>query len=193
MISKLRRKFIIISMLSVTLVLTVLIAAINIFNYRKVINNADDVLNILEANEGEFPPDTNPDPPKDGQFGDHGGGRKRDSIVSDAMESVIAACFLDGGMDAALKVVQQFILVEVPVTKLHNADYKTQLQELVQQKKNQVLSYRLVGESGPDHDKMFQVEVSLNGVAVGTGTGRSKKRAEQDAARVAMETLFPQS
>ena len=76
MISKLRRKFIIISMLSVTLVLTVLIAAINIFNYRKVINNADDVLNILEANEGEFPPDTNPDPPKDGQFGDHGGGRK---------------------------------------------------------------------------------------------------------------------
>ena len=76
MISKLRRKFIIISMLSVTLVLTVLIAAINIFNYRKVINNADDVLNILEANEGEFPPDTNPDHPKDGQFGDHGGGRK---------------------------------------------------------------------------------------------------------------------
>ena len=63
-------------MLSVTLVLTVLIAAINIFNYRKVINNADDVLNILEVNEGEFPPDTNPDPPKDGQFGDHGGGRK---------------------------------------------------------------------------------------------------------------------
>ena len=76
MISKLRRKFIIISMLSVTLVLTVLIAAINIFNYRKVINNADDVLNILEANEGEFPPDTNPDPPRDRQFGDHGGGRK---------------------------------------------------------------------------------------------------------------------
>lgn len=76
MISKLRRKFIIISMLSVTLVLTVLIAAINIFNYRKVINNADDVLNILEANEGEFPPDTSPNPPRDGQFGDHGGGRK---------------------------------------------------------------------------------------------------------------------
>jgi len=76
MISKLRRKFIIISMLSVTLVLTVLIASINIFNYRKVIGNADDVLNVLSANEGEFPPDTNPDPPRDGQFGGHDGGRK---------------------------------------------------------------------------------------------------------------------
>ena len=68
------------------------------------------------------------------------GGRNRNSILADAMESVIAACFLDGGISAALGVVQKFILVEVPVTKLHNADYKTQLQELVQQKKNQVLS-----------------------------------------------------
>lgn len=75
---------------------------------------------------------------------EQGGGRSRDSILADAMESVIAACFLDGGLTAALKVVQTFILVEVPVTKLHNADYKTQLQELVQQKKNQVLSYTLL-------------------------------------------------
>jgi ribonuclease-3 len=108
------------------------------------------------------------------------------------MESVIAACFLDGGLDAALKIVQQFILVEVPVTKLHNADYKTQLQELVQQKKNQVLSYTLVGQSGPDHDKQFDVEVSLNGSVVGKGSGRSKKRAEQMAAKAAMEKLYPQ-
>ena len=122
---------------------------------------------------------------------EQGGGRKRNSILADAMESVIAACFLDGGMEAALKVVQQFILVEVPVNKLHNADYKTKLQELVQQKKNQILSYKLVGQSGPDHDKQFDVEVSLNGQVVGSGSGSSKKRAEQMAARSAIEKLFP--
>lgn len=122
---------------------------------------------------------------------EQGGGRSRNSILADAMESVIAACFLDGGIEAALKIVQQFILVEVPVTKLHNVDYKTQLQELVQQKKNQVLSYALVGQSGPDHDKKFDVEVSLNGAVVGSGSGSSKKRAEQDAARAAIEKLFP--
>ena len=122
---------------------------------------------------------------------EQGGGRNRNSILADAMESVIAACFLDGGLDAALHVVQQFILVEVPVTKLHNADYKTQLQELVQQKKNQILSYSLVGQSGPDHDKKFDVEVMLNGNVVGSGSGSSKKRAEQDAARAAIENLFP--
>ena len=122
---------------------------------------------------------------------EQGGGRNRNSILADAMESVIAACFLDGGIQAALKVVQQFILVEVPVTKLHNADYKTALQELVQQKKNQVLSYALVGQSGPDHDKKFDVEVSLNGTVVGKGSGSSKKRAEQMAASDAIENLFP--
>ena len=121
------------------------------------------------------------------------GGRQRDSILADAMESVIAAAFLDGGLEAAKGIVQRFILVEVPVKRMNNADYKTQLQELVQQKKNQVLSYALVGESGPDHDKQFQVEVSLNGAVVGCGTGSSKKRAEQQAARAAIEQLFPES
>ncbi len=124
---------------------------------------------------------------------EQGGGRSRDSILADAMESVIAACFLDGGLNAALEVVQRFILVEVPVTKLHNADYKTQLQELVQQKKNQTLTYTLVGQSGPDHDKRFEVQVSLNGQVVGTGEGSSKKRAEQMAAHAAIAQLFPKS
>ena len=123
---------------------------------------------------------------------EQGGGRTRSSILADAMESVIAASFLDGGMEAALQIVRTFIFVEVPVTKLHNADYKTQLQEMVQQKKNQTLSYELVGQSGPDHDKKFDVEVSLNGSVVGFGSGSSKKRAEQDAARAAMEKLFPE-
>ena len=122
---------------------------------------------------------------------EQGGGRSRDSILADAVESVIAASFLDGGMEAALGIIRRFILVEVPVTRLHNADYKTQLQELVQQKRNQALSYSLTGESGPDHDKQFEVEVSINGSVVGTGRGSSKKRAEQDAARAAIARLFP--
>ena len=122
---------------------------------------------------------------------EQGGGRTRNSILADAVESVIAASYLDGGMEAAQRFIEQFILVEVPVKKLHNADYKTALQELVQQKKNQVLSYAMVGQSGPDHDKKFDVEVSLNGRVVGKGTGSSKKRAEQAAAKDAMEHLFP--
>ena len=126
-----------------------------------------------------------------GKGEEQGGGRTRNSILADAVESVIAASFLDGGMGAAKQFIQKYILVEVPVKKLHNVDYKTSLQELVQQKKNQVLSYALVGESGPDHDKHFEVEVSLNGKVVGLGSGSSKKRAEQDAARVAIESLFP--
>ena len=120
------------------------------------------------------------------------GGRSRESILADATESVIAACFLDGGLAAAEQFVKQYILVEVPVSRPNNMDYKTALQELVQQKKNQVLSYTLVGQSGPDHDKQFDVEVSLNGTVVGSGSGRSKKRAEQMAAKAAMEKLFPQ-
>lgn len=123
---------------------------------------------------------------------EQGGGRNRDSILADAVESVIAAAFLDGGMAAARQFIDQYILVEVPVTKLHNADYKTALQELVQQKKNQVLTYTLIGESGPDHDKRFEVEVKLNGEVVGVGSGSSKKRAEQDAAHSAIEVLFPE-
>ena len=117
------------------------------------------------------------------------GGRSRASILADAVESVIAASFLDGGMAAAEGIITRFVLCDVPVSKLHNQDYKTALQELVQQKKNQVLCYRLVGESGPDHDKVFTAQVLLNDQVVGEGTGSSKKRAEQDAARVALEQL----
>ncbi len=122
---------------------------------------------------------------------EQGGGRNRPSILADAVESVIAASFLDGGMAAAEGIIRRFVLSNVPVSKLQNLDYKTTLQELVQQKKNQILSYQMVGEKGPDHDKEFFVEVSLNGTVVGKGSGSSKKRAEQDAARVAMEALFP--
>lgn len=117
------------------------------------------------------------------------GGRNRPSILADAVESVIAACFLDGGMAPAEAFIRRFVLCNVPLSTMKNTDYKTTLQELVQQKKNQQLSYRLIGESGPDHDKQFLVELTLNGEVVGNGVGTSKKRAEQDAARVALEAL----
>ena len=120
---------------------------------------------------------------------EQGGGRKRASILADAVESVIAATFIDGGMEPAKAFITRFILCNVPEQKLHNADYKTALQELVQQKKNQVLSYVLTGESGPDHDKHFEVQVLLNGAPIGFGSGTSKKRAEQAAAQDALEKL----
>lgn len=119
------------------------------------------------------------------------GGRTRTSILADAVESVLAASFLDGGMEAARGIIERFILCMVPVSKLHNEDFKTTLQELVQKKKNQHLTYELVEESGPDHDKKFTVQVSLNNQVVGEGIGSSKKRAEQDAAHKAIQSLFP--
>lgn len=119
------------------------------------------------------------------------GGRQRASILADAVESVIAASFLDGGMEAARAFIQRFILSDVPISKLHNQDYKTALQELVQQKKDQQIAYVLVGESGPDHDKRFITQVLLNGEMVGEGIGSSKKRSEQEAACTAIQKLFP--
>ena len=118
------------------------------------------------------------------------GGRSRVSILADAVESVIAACFLDGGMTVAKAFIEKFVLSNASGAKMQNMDYKTALQELIQQKKGQQLSYRLVGESGPDHDKQFVVEVSLNNIVVGTGSGSSKKRAEQDAAKEALTRLL---
>ena len=125
-----------------------------------------------------------------GKGEEQSGGRNRPSILADAVEAVLAACFLDGGMEAAERFIHRFVLCNIPEKKMHNQDYKTALQELVQQKKNQQLSYRLVEEIGPDHDKSFVVEVALNDTVVGRGVGTSKKRAEQDAARMAMEKIF---
>ena len=122
---------------------------------------------------------------------EQGGGRKRDSIVSDAMESVIAASYMDGGFAAAKEIVDRLILSDIPKGRPRNFDYKTAFQELVQRRKDQQIYYELTGESGPDHDKHFEVEVRLNGKAVGRGVGSSKKRAEQAAAEAAIEALFP--
>ena len=121
------------------------------------------------------------------------GGRSRDSILADATEAVIAAAYLDGGWEAAREIIHRLILNQKPeVSHPHNVDYKTMLQELVQQKKNQTISYVLTGESGPDHAKKFTVEVQINGKPMGSGSGTSKKRAEQDAAQMAYEALTGQ-
>ena len=120
---------------------------------------------------------------------EQGGGRSRDSILADAVESVIAASFLDGGMDAARQFIQKFVLVEVPVKQLHNADYKTALQELVQRTPGRTITYQLVEETGPDHCRVFVMEVSVDGQVSGRGEGRSKKEAEQAAAKAALKLL----
>lgn len=122
-----------------------------------------------------------------------GGGRQRPSILADATESVFAAVYLDGGMEAARALIHRVLLdkEQEEAVEERRRDYKTALQELVQRKKDQVLRYELIGESGPDHDKKFDVEVLLNGKPCGKGTGSSKKRAEQAAAAAAIDALFP--
>ena len=117
-----------------------------------------------------------------------GGGRERPSIIADAVEAVLAAVYLDGGIGSARKLIQKFIL-DREAEKSASRDYKTALQELVQRESGQVLSYRLTGESGPDHAKVFRVEVDLNGTPAGKGEGRSKKEAEQSAAKAAIAHL----
>lgn len=120
---------------------------------------------------------------------DQGGGRQRASILSDVMEALIAAAYLDGGFVAAKGIVERLVLPRLSaVANAH--DYKTELQELVQRKRDRSISYELVSESGPDHCKEFAVRVLLNGKPVGEGSGSSKKRAEQAAAAKAINTLF---
>ena len=118
-----------------------------------------------------------------------GGGRQRPSIRADAVEAVLAAVYLDGGIGSARKLIQKFILSREVAGLTKPRDYKTALQELVQRESGQVLSYRLTGESGPDHDKRFFVEVDLNGQGIGSGSGRSKKEAEQMAAKAGIQAL----
>lgn len=121
----------------------------------------------------------------------HGGGSHRPSMLADAVEAVLAAAYLDGGMKVPTEIIHRIILQQ-EIKSGGNGDYKTRFQELVQRNRDQVISYALVGEEGPDHDKTFLVEVSLNGNPVGSGKGSSKKRAEQDAAHQAILRLFPE-
>ena len=126
-----------------------------------------------------------------GKGEEQGGGRRRPSILADATESVFAAVYLDGGMDAARELIHRVLLDKEreELVEERRRDYKTELQELVQRKSDQVLRYELTGSSGPDHAKEFAFRVTLNGVTVGEGMGRSKKEAEQSAACAALAHL----
>ena len=120
-----------------------------------------------------------------------GGGRERTSILADATEAVFAAVYLDGGIGAASDLIHRVLLdaEKEEVVEERRRDYKTALQELVQRQADRVLTYRMIGEEGPDHDKTFLAEVLLNGTQVGTGSGHSKKEAEQSAAKAALRKL----
>lgn len=120
----------------------------------------------------------------------HSGGENRPSILADAFEAVLAAIYLDGGIEPAKKLVLRFITREMVESRRPGfRDYKTQLQEIIQQNPEEQLEYVLVEESGPDHNKHFVVEVRLNSNVLSRGGGRSKKEAEQQAAREALSLM----
>ncbi len=126
-----------------------------------------------------------------GRGEEHTGGRNRASILADAVEALIAAMFLDGGLEVARAFIERNILSALDKGDwLAFGDGKTELQELVQRKSGQTLSYELVSESGPDHNKTFRMRVLLNGEPIGSGEGRTKKEAEQSAARAALKELL---
>ena len=119
------------------------------------------------------------------------GGREKDSLIADSCEAIIAAIYLDQGIEAARDFVIKNLSNKIEITgkgKSYN-DYKTRLQELVQKTSLAVIEYRIVGESGPDHDKRFESEVYLNEKSHGRGNGKSKKEAEQNAAKTALNSL----
>lgn len=120
-----------------------------------------------------------------GRGEEYTGGRYRSSITSDVMEAIIGAIFLDGGIENAKKHIYRFILSDLE-NKILFLDSKTILQEEIQKKKDAQLRYELIGESGPDHNKQFTVDAYLNDVLIGSGTGRTKKAAEQQAAYEAL-------
>lgn len=123
-----------------------------------------------------------------GKGEEHSGGRSRPSILADAFEAVIAAIYLDGGLSQAESFVLPFLKRAAMVVPKLN-DYKTALQEIIQKNPDEHLTYQLVGESGPDHCKHFEVEVHLNSNVIGSGVGASKKAAEQAAAQKALELM----
>ncbi len=120
----------------------------------------------------------------------HTGGRQRPSILADAFEAVIAAIYLDAGMEAARNHILRFIPKNLPANRsMLYGDYKTALQEVIQKNPEEKVEYMLIHESGPDHSKTFSVDVCLNSNVIGRGTGKSKKEAEQMAAKEALELM----
>ena len=119
-------------------------------------------------------------------------GWEKPSILADTFEAVIAAVYLDGGFDAVFRIIDGHFsfLLDAVVTSTANHDYKSQVQELVQMKQQKMPVYTVIHESGPDHDKTFHVELSVGEIQT-KGVGKSKKAAEQDAARKGLDILNP--
>ncbi|MBQ8598799.1 MAG: ribonuclease III [Oscillospiraceae bacterium] len=118
------------------------------------------------------------------------GGRERPSILADAFEALISSIYMDGGIEPAREFVLPFVKeMLTSEERLSFKDYKTVLQEIIQQNPEEKLTYYLVEEKGPDHDKRFVVEVRLNSNVIGRGEGRSKKNAEQQAAKEALQLM----
>ncbi len=124
-----------------------------------------------------------------GKGEDANGGRERNSNLENAFEAVIAAVYLDGGIECARKFILRFLDVSVETRHINFKDYKTKLQEIVQESHEETLNYVVTNVSGPDHDKRYEIEVHLNSNVIGKGTGRSKKQAEQEAAKQALELM----
>lgn len=118
------------------------------------------------------------------------GGNKRPSILSDAFEALLAAMYLDGGIEPVKNLVLRFVKADLKDTnKISFKDYKTELQEVIQKNPEEKIEYVLVGEEGPDHNKKFTVAIELNSLSIAKGTGRSKKAAEQAAAHEALKLM----
>ena len=117
------------------------------------------------------------------------GGKKRPAILADSVEAVIAAMFIDGGLEPARKFIIENLKNEIEIATKHvgEKDYKTVLQEELQKNGDVKIEYKIIRETGPDHDKTFEAEVSLNGKKLSTGVGKSKKEAEMQAAKKALE------
>ncbi len=125
-----------------------------------------------------------------GKGEDRTGGRERSSILSDALEAVIGAIYVDGGFEEAKKFIRHFILTDIEHKKLF-FDSKTILQEIVQGEHGETLHYELLSEEGPDHDKFFRVEARVGDRVIGRGSGHTKKAAEQEAAYEGLLLLRP--
>lgn len=118
------------------------------------------------------------------------GGRERPAILADAFEAMLGAVYLDAGYEAAIKLLERIVfkLIDAGI-ELDVKDYKSQLQELAQADSSRIISYKTVSESGPAHNKVFEVEVYMDEILMGSGKGRSKKEAEQNAAKEALNKV----
>jgi ribonuclease-3 len=124
-----------------------------------------------------------------GKGEERSGGRGKPSILAGAFEALLGAVYQDGGYDPARRLVERFFAMDVQVKQLGQQDYKTRLQEISQMLFREPPVYRIISESGPDHEKRFVTEIAVGGKVLGKGEGRSKKQAEQEAAMKALTQL----